>query len=156
MPGRVVSNSSESQRTSSTWSVRFLNGVATASVSSLLWILLMVISYSYERTLLPLYGSVPTNLNLNRVLFTVIMAAVVTPPTVAGFITPKKLPGADFFFVSAPLLLSVPTMAYWVALYTSRIKDPVLGPVITHVIVLVPIAYLFAVTAINLNVSVFL
>jgi hypothetical protein len=134
----------------------YLSSAAMISASFVLWTMLLSFSYAYAQSLLPLYGSTPTRLHLEHIAFTVVAAAMVTPPLVAEYIGPRRSSGANLVFISGPLLLIAPFTTYWIAVYSSRMKDPVWGPVITHFMVLVPITYLLAVAAINLNVSVFL
>ena len=83
---------------------------------------------AYKRVLTPLYSSVPTNSYISHVsIISSILGSVVGVPTSLGALT------------YGSLLAAAPNTAYYVGRHTARWKDPTLGPVVTHAIVLAPI-----------------
>ena len=44
-------------------------------------------------------------------------------------------------FAAGALLCAMPQTAYWVAVYTGRMGDPVWGPVATHAATIAPVLY---------------
>jgi hypothetical protein len=90
-----------------------------------------LITFFYIRALDPLYGSVPINFYIDKVVW----AATIT----GGFgPVPSLWPS---FAVLGGLVTSISTSAYWVALYTGRIEDPAIGATLTHLVVLFPVIY---------------
>lgn len=105
-------------------------------------LLLSLILFTYERALIPLYASGPTNYTLKNVILTASLAAAVHPFIIS----------ATQVWLYAALALSLaPNATYWVAVWTSRRKDPVWGPTITHVTVLAPLIFIWATCIIELG-----
>ncbi|KAA1466507.1 hypothetical protein DENSPDRAFT_831357 [Dentipellis sp. KUC8613] len=92
---------------------------------------LSLTTFLYRRVLDPLYGGVPTQRHLDKIIW----AASIT-----GGLAPS-LPGWLSLLVSGILLCAMPNTSYWVALYTGRWGDPVYGPLVTHIVVLFPVMY---------------
>jgi hypothetical protein len=122
--------------------------------SVFIWLLFSVVIFAYERCLAPLYGTVPTNFHIMHIVLAVMTAATFTPIDIVRAISPHLSSPANHFIFAAPLLSAMPTLAYWTGVYTARLKDPWLGPVITHLIVLSPLGYLFAVSSLGLSLPV--
>ncbi|KAH9999948.1 hypothetical protein BJV77DRAFT_975493 [Russula vinacea] len=100
-------------------------------------ILLLIVSDSlvtflYVRALDPLYGSVPIDFYLDKVVWTATIIGAFGP------VPPLWLS----FAVFGGLVTSIPTSSYWVALYTGRIENPAIGATVTHLIVLFPVIYI--------------
>ncbi|TFK71758.1 spermidine synthase [Pluteus cervinus] len=91
---------------------------------------LSLILFVYERALVPIYASGPTNYMLDWVVLGGILIAVVQP---------FRLSLAVNALVAAVLLTAAPNATYWAAVLTSRRKDPVWGPTYTHLSVLFPL-----------------
>lgn len=102
------------------------------AVSVAILVSLSLITFAYRRYLEPLYGSGPTNHHFSKIVWVGCIAGSFGP-------TLPILPAA---FAAGVLLLALPNSAYWVAVYTARFGDPVWGPVITHILVIVPVLYL--------------
>ncbi|KAG5654629.1 hypothetical protein H0H81_011604 [Sphagnurus paluster] len=91
-----------------------------------------LVLFTYERGLTPLYGSGPTTHLLNKtILATVVLAAL----------NPISVHPARLWLYTALDLAIAPNATYWVAVWTSRMKDPVVGPAITHASVLAPLVF---------------
>lgn len=106
---------------------------AAANVLSIaLLIGLSVATFAYERTLLPLYGGAATRHHLNKVVWGAALVGMFTP----------TLPAWSAFFGTGVLLCAMPQTAFWAAVYTGRMGDPIWGPVFTHLSVLAPVLYL--------------
>lgn len=90
---------------------------------------LSLVVFIYERALVPIYGSVPTNHLLDKTLVAALVISAVQPFT---FSLSQKA------FLTALLFAAAPNATYWVAVLSARNRDPVWGPAITHVVVLVP------------------
>ncbi|KAK0206700.1 spermidine synthase [Desarmillaria ectypa] len=90
---------------------------------------LSLVVFIYERALVPIYGSVPTNYLLDKILVAALVISAVQPFTLS-------LSQKAFFF--ALLFAAAPNATYWVAVWSARSRNPVWGPAVTHVVVLVP------------------
>lgn len=91
---------------------------------------LSLVLFAYERGLVPLYGSGPTT----NLLGTIILGAVAI-----AAVQPFKVSTAGNWLLAGMALSAAPNAAYWVAVLSSRRKDPVWGPIFTHAVVLVPL-----------------
>ena len=90
---------------------------------------LSLVTWAYRRALEPQYGSAPTTLHLNK---------IVRSASILGSLAPT-VPLSRATLALALLLYALPNSSYWVAAYTARLGDPVLGPVSTHLLVLLPV-----------------
>ena len=90
---------------------------------------LSLVTWAYRRALEPQYGSAPTTLHLNKVVWSA---------SILGSLAPT-IPLSRATLALALLLYALPNSSYWVAAYTARLGDPVLGPVATHLLVLLPV-----------------
>lgn len=122
--------------------------------SLFIWLLFSAIVFAYERRLVPLYGSVPTNLHTIHIVVASMAAAAVTPAGIIRVITSNPSAPANYFIFVVPLLALMPTATYLVGVYSARLEDPWMGPFLTHLIVLLPIGYLFAVSSLGLSLPV--
>lgn len=83
---------------------------------------------AYKRALTPLYSSIPASSYIpHATVISAVLGSVVEVPTNVAAL------------VYGSLLALAPNTVYYVGKYTGRWKDPVLGPIVTHIIVLVPI-----------------
>lgn len=94
----------------------------TASVIVL--VTLSLVTFAYRRYLEPLYGSGPTNHHFTKVVWAACIAGSFGP----------TLPILPATLTAGLLLLAMPNSAYWVAVYSGRLGDPVWGPVITQLV----------------------
>jgi len=118
-----------------------LLNVASAAISL---VSISLALFTYERALVPLYGSGPTTYLLNKiVLATVFLAAV----------KPIKVSTTRNWLYTAVALALAPNATYWVAVWTSRMKDPVVGPAITHASVLGPLVFFLTTSVVEAQVS---
>lgn len=106
---------------------------------------LSLTTWLYGRALEPLYGSVPTNLHLDKVIWAA---------SILGTLGPAP-PLWTSVAVMGTFFCSLPNLAYWVPLWTARWHNPVFGPVATHLLVLFPVAYSGIAIVKNLVVSVY-
>jgi hypothetical protein len=90
-----------------------------------------LVTFFYIRALDPLYGSVPINIYIDKVVWAAIIVGAFGP-------VPPLWPS---FAVFGGLVISIPASSYWVALYTGRAEDPTIGATATHLVVLFPILY---------------
>ncbi|TBU33178.1 S-adenosyl-L-methionine-dependent methyltransferase [Dichomitus squalens] len=90
---------------------------------------LSLVTWAYRRALEPQYGSAPTTLHLSKIVWSA---------SILGSIAPT-VPLSRATLGLALLLYALPTSSYWVAAYTARLGDPILGPVATHLTVLLPV-----------------
>jgi hypothetical protein len=104
---------------------------------ALVFPLLLLIGYNslvaclYIRALDPLYGSVPTNFHIGKVVWAATIAGAFGP-------APSLWPS---FAVLGGLVTLIPASSYWVALYSGRIENPAIGSTLTHLVVLFPVIY---------------
>jgi len=99
-------------------------------------ILLLIASNSlvaslYIRALDPLYGSIPINLHIEKIVWAATIAGAFGP-------VPPLWPS---FAVFGGLITSIPASSHWIALYTGRIENPAVGSTVTHLVVLFPVIY---------------
>jgi hypothetical protein len=105
-----------------------VNGITTL----LVYLLVSLAIHTYERALVPLYASQPTRYLLNKVVFAAVACAAIS----SGRLSANKA------YLLAPILLAVaPVTTYLVATRTARWRDPLWGPVVTHVLVVFPIVF---------------
>lgn len=97
---------------------------------------LSLVVYLYERALVPLYGTGPTTLSLNKVILCAILVSALQP---------YRISSSNTWLFTAVALTFAPNATYWTAVWTSKfLKDPVLGPALTHALVLGPLVFLLA------------
>ncbi|EKM59323.1 uncharacterized protein PHACADRAFT_249744 [Phanerochaete carnosa HHB-10118-sp] len=104
---------------------------ASNALSLVVLLGLSIATYGYERSLQPLYGSAPTHLHLNKVVWLACIAGMFTP----------TLSLSNALLAVGALLCAMPQTAYWAAAHTGRWHDPVWGPVATHACVIGPVLY---------------
>lgn len=102
---------------------------------------LSLVLFLYQRALIPLYGSVPTNRLLDRIVLATILVTSIQPFRISRSL--KSLLGAV-------ILLFAPNALYWVPVLTARSwKDPTWGPTLTHLLVLAPLVFVFVAPSIG-------
>ncbi|KAI0053647.1 hypothetical protein FA95DRAFT_474802 [Auriscalpium vulgare] len=92
---------------------------------------LSITLHLYQRAIEPLYGAVGANLHTSKFVWAASIAGILGP-------LPPAWPSVG---ISGALICALPFTSYWVALYTSRINDIVIGTLLTHFIVLFPVIY---------------
>lgn len=90
---------------------------------------LSLVVHAYRRTLVPLYGVAPVDLHLNKIVWAACIIGSFAPTVPVSYAT----------LVTGVLLCLMPNTAYWAAVYTGRMGDPVWGPVYTHLAVALPL-----------------
>lgn len=80
------------------------------------------------------------------------MNYVVHGSTALGIVLPK-LPRSLLLPALATLVQVTSHTSYWVSAFAARNGDPVLGPLVTHAIVLAPIIYLAVSLATSIDVG---
>ncbi|KAK7060415.1 hypothetical protein VNI00_001180 [Paramarasmius palmivorus] len=98
-------------------------------------VLLSLAVFTYERTLVPIYASGPTNDFLHYYLALGIALGVYRRPNLT---TSQKL------FVAGTLLALAPNATYYLAIWTARYREPLWGPIAVHTLVLTPLVYAYA------------
>ncbi|KIY51928.1 spermine/spermidine synthase [Fistulina hepatica ATCC 64428] len=96
---------------------------------------LPLVSFAYERVLVPVYGSGPTSAHLAVTVMGAVCIAVSQPW--------RLLPASWLQYVRLMLFLA-PNSTYYVAILSARRGNPVLGPLFTHLVVLAPLVFLHA------------
>lgn len=130
----------------STSSRLFQHVLNTASSISVVIALSLGI-FAHKRSLIPLYGSGPTVYLLDGIVLATVVASSIYNISIS---VKRNLLYTAIVFTLAP------NATYWIGVWTSREKQPVLGPAITHVIALGPLVFLlttFVVQSGNYNVS---
>ena len=115
------------------------------SRSLIILTLLSLAVFTYERAVIPLYAAGPTRYLLN----TIILASI----GLAGLFS---ISAKRTLFTTSLLLACAPSTSYWVAVYTARMRDPLWGPAVTHIVVIAPIVILFTSFALEFDVSILL
>ena len=98
----------------------------------LLMMLNSLVTFLYVRALDPLYGSVPINLHLDKVVWAATFTGAFGP-------VPSLWPS---FAIQGGLVASIPISTYYTALYAARTNNPSLGSTLTHLVVLFPVLYI--------------
>ncbi|KAF9268195.1 S-adenosyl-L-methionine-dependent methyltransferase [Marasmius fiardii PR-910] len=93
--------------------------------------------FSYERTLIPMYATVPTNQYLQHFLFLAV--------TLSVYLRPQFRSASRKYFFSGSILALAPNATYYFAAWSARQRNPVWGPVFVHAFALVPIIYAYGV-----------
>ncbi|KAF7352559.1 Spermidine synthase [Mycena venus] len=104
---------------------------------------LSLVLFVYERALIPIYGSGPTTYSLNLAVLLATLVAAAHPIKVSKT---RTLLLGGFLFTAAPL------STYWVAAWTARWRRPILGPILTHSAVLIPLLSALATFVVENNV----
>lgn len=118
-------------------------GALANTLSLIVLTALSLVTFGYQHALEPLYGSAPTQYHLNKVVWVACILGSFT----------ATLPLLPIMLVSGILLTVVGFTSYWVAALTGRIGDVILGPLITHLVVLAPILFLGVASVKALQVS---
>jgi len=121
---------------------------AACAISTVLPLSLVI--FVHQRELIPLYGSGPTSYLLLNIAFAAILASSVHPFRIS-------LRRNSLYAALSHTL--APNATYWIAVWSSRWKDPIWGPAITHATVLGPLAFVlttFVVEIEDLDVSFFM
>ena len=121
---------------------------AACAVSTVLPLSLVI--FTHQRELIPLYGSGPTSYSLYKIAFVAIFVSSIQP-----FRTSLR---RNSLYAALSLTLA-PNATYWIAVWSSRWKNPVWGPAFTHATVLGPLVFVlttFAVEIEALDVSFFI
>ncbi|KAG6842028.1 hypothetical protein C0991_003554 [Blastosporella zonata] len=92
-----------------------------------------LVLFVYQRALIPIYATGPTTYLLNPVLAAAMLLAALHPVNIST---------STNWLYTALVLAAAPKATYWVSVWTSRKKDPVWGPLITHATVLAPMIFL--------------
>lgn len=135
---RIVSDSQVENATSAFYTCTTMVPAPVLGVAkvSAVGLALSLIIFAYERALVPLYGSTPTNYLLHKIFLCTILLATISPIRISAR---KSILLSGFWMSIAPL------GTYWLAVWTSRQwKEPVWGPAVTHLIILAPITYIAA------------
>ena len=98
----------------------------------LLMMLHSLVTFLYVRALDPLYGSVPINLHLDKIIWVATLAGAFGP-------VPTFWPS---FAIQGGLVASIPISSHYIALYAARTNNPSLGSTLTHLVLLFPVLYL--------------
>lgn len=110
---------------------------------------LSLIIFTHEREIIPLYGSGPTSYLLDKIVFAAVIASAIHPICVS---LSRNL------LYSAIALTLAPNATYWIAVWTSRRKNPLFGPALTHTFALGPLVFLlttFVVEMEDMDVSIY-
>lgn len=100
-------------------------------------------AFSYQRSLHPLYGSVPTQLYLTPVVAASLLLGTLAP---APAFSTTAYNAAIWLFIT-------PRIARHAALWSTKLDDPVKGPVVVHALVLAPLMVMSASLVKRLSVS---
>ena len=98
----------------------------------LLMMLHSLVTFLYIRALDPLYGSVPINLHLEKIIWAATLAGAFGP--IPSF--------WSSFAIQGGLVASIPISSHYTALYAARTNNPSLGSTLTHLVVLFPVLYI--------------
>ncbi|KAJ7811131.1 spermidine synthase [Mycena olivaceomarginata] len=116
--------------------------VCRFGVNIIIVLVLSLVLFVYERALTPVYGSGPTTYTLNLAALLAILVAAAHPVKVP---LTRTLLFGGFLFATAPL------STYWVPVWTARWRKPILGPIVTHSAVLVPLLSTLATFIVEIN-----
>ncbi|KAI0939151.1 hypothetical protein AcV5_000646 [Taiwanofungus camphoratus] len=106
-----------------------LANVLSKAISVVVLLCLSLSVFAYRRSLTPLYGTAPTDHHFNKVVWAACIIGSFAP----------IVPILPAVLAAGILLCLMPNTAYWVAVYTGRMGDPIWGPVATHMAVITPV-----------------
>ncbi|CAK5262781.1 unnamed protein product [Mycena citricolor] len=113
------------------WPAGPLGQMSRVGAGSAILLALSLVRFIYERALVPMYASGPTTYALDSTVVAASLLAAVHP---FGHVS------ASSVLLYASLLFSVaPLTVYWTTLWSARLGWPVLGPIATHTVALVPL-----------------
>ncbi|EGO27683.1 hypothetical protein SERLADRAFT_367251 [Serpula lacrymans var. lacrymans S7.9] len=92
---------------------------------------LSVFTSTYERSITPLFASVPTGKYLPHVLYGTVALTFIVP----------RLTTSRASIALAVFCLLAPITSYRLGAYAARFRDPIKGPLTTHVMVLAPVVF---------------
>ncbi|KAJ6539617.1 spermine/spermidine synthase [Mycena capillaripes] len=124
------------------WPVGALGVASRVGVNFTVLVALALVRFIYERALIPVYGSGPTTYTLDLAVLFAALVAAAHPFKVSPN---RTLLLGGFLFAAAPLT------TYWVAVWTARWRKPILGPIVTHFVVLVPLVSALATFVVEIN-----
>ena len=118
-----TTQSVDTPTTSTTWSIALIIiSIATLSLAT----------YAAPQILSPLYGGTASYLHFTKIIVAAVLASVLLPAVVKP---------ASALLLSGVLLCISPACMYWVGVWTSRQRVPLIGAVVTYAIGYVPIVY---------------
>lgn len=94
---------------------------------------LSITTFAHRRSLIPLYGSGPTAYLLNSTVLAAVLASSALPINISL----KR----NLLYAAIACSLA-PNATYWIGVWTSRERWPLLGPAITHTTALGPLAFI--------------
>lgn len=106
-----------------------LANVLSKAISVVVLLCLSLSVFAYRRSLTPLYGTAPTDHHFNKVVWAACIIGSFAP----------IVPILPAVLAAGILLCLMPNTAYWVAVYTGRMGDPIWGPVATHMAIITPV-----------------
>ncbi|KAF5333504.1 hypothetical protein D9611_002580 [Ephemerocybe angulata] len=96
---------------------------------------LSLVIFIYQRALVPLYGSGPTDEHLNKFVIAGALLAAVNPIHLQ--------PWLNWLLIALALSVA-PNATYWVAVWTGRQHNVILGTLKTHAYVLLPLVFIMS------------
>ncbi|KAJ7682521.1 spermidine synthase [Mycena polygramma] len=124
------------------WPVGSLGVASRLGVNFTVLVALALVHFVYERALIPVYASGPTTYTLNPAVIFATLVAAAHPFKVSKT---RTLLLGGFLFALAPLA------TYWIAVWTARWGKPIVGPLVTHFVVLVPLLSTLATFVVEIN-----
>ena len=115
-----------------------------AACATLTVLPLSLVIFTHQRGLIPLYGSGPTSYSLYKIAFAAFFASSIQP-----FRTSLRRNSLH----AALSLTLAPNATYWIAVWTSRWKEPVWGPAFTHATVLGPLVFVLTTFVVEIETS---
>ena len=138
LAGRSVRRTNDAPASTRALGARLLSVLAVSFGLSLFTI-------AYKRALDPLFGGTSTEKYLDHVVHACTVLVVVLP----------KISIGQALLILGLLVQFSPHSTYWVSVHAARYDDPIVGPLVTHVLVLAPVAFFSASLIMRLNVSRF-
>lgn len=92
---------------------------------------LSITTHFYQRSIEPLYGTMATGQHTSKFIWAASILGILGP-------VPPTWPSVG---AAGALICALPVSSYWVAVYTARLGDPVIGALLTHLLVLFPAVY---------------
>ncbi|KAG1752575.1 uncharacterized protein EDB91DRAFT_1103330 [Suillus paluster] len=102
---------------------------------------LSLFTTAYEKSVIPLFASVPTLKYLDRIVHASTVFAVIAP----------KLSSSKILLILGTLVLLAPHTSYWISVHVARFRDPIYSPLVTHAFVLAPVVYFAVSLAMNVD-----
>ncbi|KAG6821524.1 hypothetical protein H0H93_000033 [Arthromyces matolae] len=103
-----------------------------------------LVLFTYERALIPIYATGPTTYLFNPIIVVSVLCASLNPVSIST---------SWAWLYTALGLAAAPNATYWSSVWTSRKRNPLWGPAVTHLTVLTPLVFLLTISIVSAQLT---